>query len=260
MTPLPQASLFLMSDDLRIDAPPYRGLLSVDLLARGMNAANANAARLLADAELLWSSGRHSSAAALAMMAIEELAKEDILKALATWPSEARVFWKSFASHPDKGDLGRSAFIADDASALDVLVQTATVPLGMFGRRMEFAKWRAIYVDCLVVDGGPLWWSPADFSEDEARKSVEMARRVVNTRVVSVEEVEALIRHVGPVAGATWGEINRAQGQYLREVVDRGLRPMEPWMRVRLGFDPWAEEPKAPPPSEDAASGPGTSG
>lgn len=101
---------------------------------------------------------------------------------------------------------------------------TAMMPLGSFGRRMEFAKWRALYVDCLIVDGAPFWWAPADFTEDEARRTIDLARRVVNTRVISVDEVEALIRHMAPVAGATWGEVNRAQGRYLREVVDRSLR------------------------------------
>lgn len=233
-----------MSDDvLRIDARPYRGLLSAELLAHGMTVANVNAARLLADAETLLTNGRYTSAAALAMTAIEEMAKEDILRALAVWPAEAETFWNAFRSHARKGDLGAVAYVDPNATPVEWLAHVVLTPVGVFGRRMEIAKWRALYVDCVVVNGAPSWWSPLDFNEDEARRTVELARRLVSARVISVDDVQILIRHMAPVAGASWGEVHRAQGRYLREVVDRGLVQFEPWMRTRLGFDPWAEGP-----------------
>jgi hypothetical protein len=130
-------------------------------------------------------------------------------------------------------------------SPVDWLAQVVLTPTGEFGRRMEIAKWRGLYVDCLLVDAAPSWWSPSGLSEVDAQRAVGRARRLVGARVVSVDEVQILIRHMAPVAGATWGEVNRAQGRYLREIVDRGFRRPEAWMRTRLGFDPWADPPDA---------------
>ena len=194
-----------MTDDvLRIDARPYRGLLSPEMLAEGMTNANANAARLLADADTLLAAGRYPTAAALAMTAVEEMAKEDILRALASWPAEAKVFWSAFRDHARKGDLGSVAFLDANVSPVEWLAQVVQTPTGVFGRRMEIARWRALYVDCIEVDGAAVWWSPAAFDAEEARRTVELARRLVGARVVTVDEVRILMKHMTPVAGATW--------------------------------------------------------
>ena len=52
--------------------PEYRGSLDPAAVAKGMNAANRNARRLVADAKLLLDGERYPSAAALAALAIEE--------------------------------------------------------------------------------------------------------------------------------------------------------------------------------------------
>lgn len=230
------------ADPLHLASRPYRGALTSEQLARGMTAANHNAARLLEDAELLLGAGRWPSAAALAIHAVEETAKEEILRALATWPSEAKVFWRAFTSHKQKGDLALMAWVDDDQDVMTLLVLALVAALGVVGQSIEAAKWRALYVECLIDGDEVTWWAPEAFGEGEALAMVETARRVVRRRVVTPEEVRILIRHVAPVAGATWNEVNAAQARYLREVVDRGLREREPWMRTRLGVDPWAGE------------------
>ena len=62
----------------------YRGTLSPQQIADGMNAAERNAARLLNDAELLLREERHPSATAMAILAIEEAGKNTILRQLST--------------------------------------------------------------------------------------------------------------------------------------------------------------------------------
>ena len=52
--------------------PRFRGRLSPKQVAVGMNAAARNAARLVSDAEILLEAKRYPSAAALAVLAIEE--------------------------------------------------------------------------------------------------------------------------------------------------------------------------------------------
>ena len=228
-------------DPLMLASGPYREELTPEQLAEGMTAANHNAARLLDDAEILMAGEHWASSAALAVYAIEETAKEEILRALATWPTEARAFWRAFTSHKDKSDLAAMAWVGSETSVMALLAVTLLIPLGVVGKGVEGLKWRALYVDCLAGPSGTVWWNPERFGRDAADMMLESARRVVRRRVVSPEEVRILIRHMSPLAGAAWDEVNAAQGRYLREVVDRGLREFEPWMRTRLGFDPWAE-------------------
>lgn len=82
----------------------YRGPLSATEIAAGMNAANANALRLVEDAELLLNSGRFPSAASLATLSIEETGKVSILRQLsiATSKEEVAATWKRYRSHTQK--------------------------------------------------------------------------------------------------------------------------------------------------------------
>ena len=78
----------------------YCGPLSPSQIAAGINAARANAMRLLEDAKLLAGSGRYASATALAILSIEEGGKDGILRELsyARNPKAImdRIFKRSF--------------------------------------------------------------------------------------------------------------------------------------------------------------------
>lgn len=229
-------------DPLRLEARPYRGRLSAEQLAEGMTAANHNAARLLGDALSLQDAGRHVSATALAILAVEETAKEEILRALATWPAEAKVFWRAFESHKQKGDLAAVAWLDESTGIFAKLAMLLALATGAVGQGMDHAKWRALYVDCLESRTGITWWRPELFDANVAGALIQTAQRVVSRRVIRGDEVRILIKHVAPVAGGSWDELNQAQARYIREVVDLGLRPQEPWMKTRFGFDPWRDQ------------------
>src|SRR5258708_35462560 len=62
----------------------FGGRLSAAQIAAGMNAAEDNAARLLADAQLLLDAGRYPTAASVAILCIEEAAKGSILRRVGT--------------------------------------------------------------------------------------------------------------------------------------------------------------------------------
>ena len=59
---------------------PFSGPLTPQEVLEGINAAQTNALRLLDDAKLLMEAGRYPSAAALAILSIEERGKVIILK------------------------------------------------------------------------------------------------------------------------------------------------------------------------------------
>ncbi len=69
-----------------------------------MNAARANAKRLVEDARRLLDKGCHASAAALAILAIEEAGKVSILRALsvARDDQDMKETWRDYRSHAKK--------------------------------------------------------------------------------------------------------------------------------------------------------------
>ncbi|WP_437412965.1 AbiV family abortive infection protein [Sinorhizobium meliloti] len=82
----------------------YKGPLTPSQAAEGIALARANAARLIADAELLLESDRHASATALAILAIEELGKVQVIKIIALQSGEAELkqAWRDYRSHRAK--------------------------------------------------------------------------------------------------------------------------------------------------------------
>ncbi len=91
-------------DDMNKKLDGYKGRLSTEQIADGMNAAEQNAERLLADAEILMKNGRFPSAAALAILSIEESGKVSILRSLAVARDDKEVstYWRDYRSHTKK--------------------------------------------------------------------------------------------------------------------------------------------------------------
>ena len=164
----------------------YCGELSPAEIADGIAAAQANARRLIGDAKLLADAGRFPSAAALAILAIEERGK--VIKLKETWrdyrshraknagwamplllPAGARTM-KDFAPMVDKK--------ADHASMLDALKQVA------------------FYTDCL---GEKHWSKPEEVIEpDLAKVLIEIAERMWGDSTVTAREMELWHEIVAP--------------------------------------------------------------
>jgi AbiV family abortive infection protein len=87
---------------LRLDQ--YRDELNAAQIAAGMNAAEDNAARLLADAVLLLNAGRYPTAASVAILCIEEAAQVSILRRIATCKddTERQSIWNEYRLHRRK--------------------------------------------------------------------------------------------------------------------------------------------------------------
>ncbi len=74
------------------------------MIAEGMNVARTNAKRLFEDASTLHEGGRTHSAAALAILSIEESGKIPILRQMVLCENEPewRQSWKNYRSHTSK--------------------------------------------------------------------------------------------------------------------------------------------------------------
>lgn len=217
--------------------PPYRGPLSSALIAETMTAAMRSGARLLDDARMLTASGRHPSAVAMAILAIEEIAKSDLLAALAVWsdPKDQSEVWRMFTTHVDKNSLGFVPLI-QNVSAVEQLVW-----LKEHGteRYFEEMKWSGLYVDVLRGDDGkPFCWTPEMLTAEHSAFFVRDAERVVSARTVKPEEIDLMRAMVRPSRGQTMLDVHHEMSSFLQTAVDRGLREFEPWMRERNGVRP----------------------
>jgi len=109
--------------------PSYAGPLTASQIAAGIEAAQANANRLVEDAKVLFEAKRFPSATALAILSTEERGRVSILKrlALVNAPAHVKAVWKEYRSHRAKNsgwiipDLvpGGARTMTDMASPVD---------------------------------------------------------------------------------------------------------------------------------------------
>lgn len=218
-------------------APSYRGPLSSPLIAEAMTAAMRSGVRLLDDARALAGSDRHPSAVSLAILAIEEVAKSDILAALAVWPDskDQAEIWRMFTTHVDKNTLGFVPLL-QNTSAVERLVW-----LTKHGAQPYFdhMKWSGLYVDVLRGhDGRPFCWSPEMLTAEHSTFVIRVAESVVIVRTVTTEEIDLMRSMLHPTRGQTMLDVHRDVSSFLQVAVDRGLRDFEPWMSERNGVGP----------------------
>ena len=139
----------------------YNGELNPEQTASGMNAASRNAHRLLSDAKFMFDGGRYATAAALAILAIEESGKVSILRGLSMAPDKEsrRRLWNDYRSHRSKN----AAWILPDLAAkgartLDAL-QVATDKDAGHTFVLDNLKQLSLYTDCL---GNRHWAEPEE--------------------------------------------------------------------------------------------------
>lgn len=176
------------------------GTLSAAQIAEGINLAMINAARLIEDAEILFERKRFPSAAALAILAIEEGGKGSILRGLAIIQDDDALrkrSWRDYRKHTKKnvGWLAPYLFRSKQARGLDDLA-----PLHQKDAPHVFildqVKQLSLYTDCL---GNANWSSPAEaLGEDLARELLGTARTLVLPEEVTTEEIELWVKHLGP--------------------------------------------------------------
>jgi AbiV family abortive infection protein len=231
----------------------YKGTLTADQIAAGMNAADRNAKRLLADAKVLLDAGRFPSAAALAILSIEESGKDSILRGLVLAGSgeELKQQWREYRSHTKKNVawiLPRLA--ARGARSLDdlrpIFDEQSDHPYVL-----DQVKQISFYTDCL----GKAHWSIPDKVIDEslARTLVQTAEIFSRARDISAEEIELWIEHLGPVWHGPHEWVKRALVNWHKTAVARGLissteDAMEQFVNAGLG------RPLTPEPEQKAGS------
>jgi len=203
----------------------YRGKLSADQVAVGINAALQNAKRLAEDASLLFEAGRFPSAASLAILSIEESGKVSILRSLALAKTKEDIAdaWRDYRSHTKKNVSwllpqlsAQGARKLDDFKAL--FEESSDHPY-----LLDQLKQIAFYTDCL---GRAHWSKPQEvIDESLAKILIHVAKLFARDKNVSKTEIELWIKHIGPVWKRAPSWMKQALCNWYREMQDAGLAP-----------------------------------
>jgi AbiV family abortive infection protein len=207
----------------RLDA--YKGRLTPVQIAQGINAATANAKRLLDDAVLLFEEKRFPLAASIAILSIEEAGKISILRALALAKDDRAVndCWRDYRSHTKKNVtwllpqlVSKGARKLDDFKSL--FDETSDHPF-----ILDQAKQLGFYTDCL----GKSHWSIPNEAIDQqlAKILVHIAQIFVTERTTTSKEIELWIKHIGPVWMGDPASMKKALANWYTELQEAGLAP-----------------------------------
>jgi AbiV family abortive infection protein len=175
----------------------FRGPMSPQQIADGMNAVARNALRLHEDAKLMLAGSRYPSACMLAVLSVEEAGKVPILRQLACAKDKqaANKAWRAFSDHREKN---AHWIFSDEVRAG---AQTLSDFNKLYDREsshpeaLDTVKQIALYVDC----HGEGHWSEPDVVIDEvtAAAIVRISGVMLPKTDVTLREIELWIEHLG---------------------------------------------------------------
>jgi len=196
----PALKLRMTKDQLN----PYSGVLELASIANGMNAARRNAIRLANDAEALLERGSFATAAALAILALEECGKNSILRHMAMSAApESTKLWREYRSHTSKNFLSMATDIMHRGGRrLEDFLECCSSAGQKDREVIDALKQVAIYTDCL---GNAHWSEPANvISQNIASAFVRDAKLMAESENdVSVRELELWRKHLGDAKSFT---------------------------------------------------------
>jgi len=206
---------------------PYRGELSIEQVAAGMNAATVNARRLAQDARLLLDNKRWPTAASVAALSIEESGKVVILRRfLTSEPDELKKLWKEYRSHTKKNahwifpDL-----VAKGARRLEdftPIVDSASDHPDV----LDATKQIGFYTDCLANGH---WSLPSDVVDEGLANSLVTAAEALSPeRNITTRELELWVEHMGPVWKKDPERMKQALASWYGAMQAEGLAPSGP--------------------------------
>jgi len=179
----------------------YAGTLTADDAAAAIQAARLNALDLADSAELLYTLKRFAHSVALGTLAIEEAGKVPLLFSIfLRMGDDHGKIWKSYRLHPAKTaslNIGvearvRAIFPEIDSSEAREIGRAGPTP-----EELEVDKQRAVYSDCLNVDGKFVCHLPRniDWREQAWERLCEVQALAHGLRDYTPEELEIWKRH-----------------------------------------------------------------
>lgn len=201
----------------------FKGKLTAEQIAAGINAATGNAKRLARDAQLLFDLESYPSAAALAILSIEEAGKNAILRgmAVARTPAALQAEWQAYRSHTKKNPMW--IFLDLVQQGARKLHDFAAIfdPNSDHPQVADQLKQVSIYTDCL---GKAHWSIPEEVITKELALSLVTSANILSKgREVTAEEIELWINHMGPVWGGPVAWMDNALIKWGKAMQEKGM-------------------------------------
>lgn len=223
--PLNGLTAVATDDHMATKLDQYRGTLTAEQIAAGINCANRNAMRLLEDAKLLLANGRFPSACSLAALSIEESGKASILRriACAANENEARKLWREYRSHTAKNVLWLlPQLVSRGARQLqnfaDLFSEESDHP-----HVLDQVKQISFYTDCL---GSAHWSEPSDVIDEKlAQTLVATAALMARDKEITAAEIDLWVKVVGPHLNGTRADAEAALQEWFAQTQYLGLAP-----------------------------------
>lgn len=205
----------------------YSQRLSPKKAAEGMAVATANSVALLADAQFLFDNERYERSAALAILAIEEAGKLNILRQilLEDEPAKLKRLWKAYRSHTSKNVLWKlPALVADGARQLEEF-RPLFDENSDHGAYLDGLKQAAFYTDAV---GACVWTTPnKTITKEVAEATITIAKLLAHgiPTMSSEKALELWLKHLKPVQGRDMLTMKQALINCYQEAEDLGIIP-----------------------------------
>ncbi len=177
---------------------PFRGTLTANEVADGINAAIRNAKRLAADAKILLDAKRFPSAASMAALSVEESEKVSTLRAMCLSRSKTELTgaWKDYRSHHPKNTAWILSELVQKGARHLSEFKDATNTNGEVVEVLDMLKQLGFYTDSYRKG---FWTEPSAMIDSTvARTLVEIAESMCAKAEVTPREIELWVEHVGP--------------------------------------------------------------
>jgi len=216
----------------------FTGRLTPKQIADGIHAARDNASRLAADARVLLDLERHPTAAALAILAIEELGKVSILRNLSTASDEELgSIWREYRTHTKKNAAWILPQLASQGAKTLGDFRPLFDPSAEHPIVIDQIKQLGFYTDCLA---NAHWSIPIEVIDAKlASTLVRTAEGLSLGRRVTEREIELWIEHLGPVWNQDMSWMKKAVRNWYEALSREGLLDDVSLAEVSafLGFD-----------------------
>jgi AbiV family abortive infection protein len=205
----------------RILLTQYRGRLTPEELAEGAKLALENARRLIFDAKLLYGARRFATAAALSILAIEELGKQPILDCMAyANDDELEAHWRRYRSHSAKNVRWILPAAADQG--LGSLEDLAALfnpqsPHAIFADEL---KQIYLYTDCREDRS---WSVPEDATPEMAKFLLDATERLANVPPMTSKRIALGAKHFSGLPKGDLAVWKAALFSYMREAEQLGI-------------------------------------
>ena len=206
--------------------PQYKGKLTAEEVAAGINAARQNAKRLFHSAEILFANGDYATSVSLAILAIEESGKSSILRGIAVTNDNSLLknFWKDYRSHEQKTKTWNILnYIPHEKKKVKLEDFIGMFSPGNISSSMlDQIKQIGFYTDCL---GKRHWSIPQEVIDKSFAKHIlDLANfHCGNTKTISIKEIELWVECLAPVWMKSLEEMKHGLLVWRRKMHDAGL-------------------------------------